>query len=200
MSRHTAVLEKSFGSREHVERALISRTTSAAHRPCAFTGLIARLFGGPEPLRVVAFVSALPQEGVTYTTRRAAEELERTTGLRVAVAGAAELFARASAATIRILGAPAPANGTEHGDRLAELRRNFDVVLIDAGSVKGNGAVVGLAGKTDAVVVVVEAGRSSRQEVGAAVETVAAAGGNIAGLVLNKQRARIPAWLERQLG
>jgi Mrp family chromosome partitioning ATPase len=199
MSRHTAVLEKSLGSTEQVERVVGRRIAPEPPADNAFTGLIARLFGGPEPLRVVAFTSALPREGVTYTLRRAAAELERTVGFRATVASAAELLVPAASDT-HILGTPSFANNTGRRDRLAELRGAFDVVFVDAGSIATSGAVVGLAQKVDAVVVVVEAGRTSKTEVARTVETIVAAGGTIAGLVLNKRKAVLPAWLERMLG
>ena len=198
MSRHTAVLQKSLGSMEKVERVVTARVAPAARTANALTGLIARLFGGPEPLRVVAFTSALPREGVTSTVRRAAAELEQTIGLRATIADAEALLVPAASA--HILGTSSLLNDTRRRDHLAELRDGRDVVLVDTGSLEGNGAIVGLARKVDAVVIVVEAGRTSKAEVARTVETIAAAGGLIAGLVLNKRKTVLPGWLERILG
>jgi hypothetical protein len=192
MSRHTAVLEKSFAHAPAVAQPV--PLISGSH---AFTGLIARLFNGPEPLRVVAFTSSLPREGVTWTVRRIADELQRTTGLRAAVVTASEL--RASA-PLDVLGAPSIAASARREDRLGELSAASDVVLVDAGSVEASGAVVGLAAKVDSVVVVVQAGRASKHDVSRTVDTIAAAGGRTAGLVLNRRRAHVPAWLEKLLG
>jgi Mrp family chromosome partitioning ATPase len=99
----------------------------------------------------------------------------------------------------RILGAPSCCNGGPRENRLAALRTGSDVVLVDAGSLSGDGSIIGVASMVDAVVVVVEAGRTRKHEVIRTVETIEAAGGTIAGLVLNKRRTWIPSWAERIL-
>jgi Mrp family chromosome partitioning ATPase len=56
-----------------------------------------------------------------------------------------------------------------------------------------------MARHVDGIVVVVEAGHTTESEVRQTVETIAAAGGRVIGLILNKQRNWIPTWLERLL-
>lgn len=200
MSRPAAVLKNALPAVALVGCTTATARTAAGVRPNAYAGLIARLFLGDDPLRIVAFASALPREGVTFTVARVAAEVERMTGLRSTVVSASELLAGTSAAPIPILGASA-LNGSNNGrDKLANLQSEFDVILVDAGSVAKNGAVFGLAYMVEAVVMVVEAGRTRREELNRALSTIAVAHGKIAGLVLNKHKNVLPAWLERLLG
>lgn len=197
MSRHTTVLEKSNGARE--DRVAKVRACARSIEPNAFTNLIARVVSGQSPLRTVAFVSALPREGVSYIIRRVADELERTSGLRSAVAQASEVLAAPSPG-VQILGVPSFSYAPERLELLAVLRSEFDVVLVDAGCLATSNDILGVAGQVDAVILVVEAGRTPRADVRRAVETITAAGGNVAGVILNKRRQWLPGWLEKLIG
>jgi Mrp family chromosome partitioning ATPase len=166
-----------------------------------YTTLIARCFGSVDPLRVIAFTSALPGEGVSWTVSHLAEEIERTTGLRPMRVSAADLFTTADSARDHQRG-KAPENEREAAmvAALADLRSGTEVVLIDAGSIIGDGSIIRLSRRVDAVVLVVEAGRTSRREVKRAISDISLAQGIIAGCILNKSRTVLPRWLERLFG
>lgn len=192
MSQHAALLETSLRTEEtYIEQARLSRIASRVE-PNIYTGLIARLFGGRAPLRVVAFASALPGEGVSYTVRRVAAELNRTLGVRATVLSAEELMADTAA--------EASVEGSGESNRAVALRKDYGVVLIDAGSMERDGSVIGAARLVDGIVMVVEADRTRKQEIKRAIDTITAAQGQVVGAVLNKHRRILPLWLERLLG
>ena len=67
---------------------------------------------------------------------------------------------------------------------LAECSAAYDVVLLDVAPVLAAPDVASLASKVDGVLVLVGAGRTSQGQVADSLETVAAAGGRVLGLVL----------------
>ena len=84
-------------------------------------------------------------------------------------------------------------------DSVDALRVSFDNILIDCGSLHESADAAVLASSVDGVVIVVEAGRSRRDQIVNAQRTVAQAGGNFLGFVLNKRRYPVPEWLYRRL-
>ena len=84
-------------------------------------------------------------------------------------------------------------------DSVDALRVSFDNILIDCGSLYKSADAAVLASSVDGVVIVVEAGRSRRDQIVNAQRTVAQAGGNFLGFVLNKRRYPVPEWLYRRL-
>jgi len=84
-------------------------------------------------------------------------------------------------------------------DSVDALRVSFDNILIDCGSLHESADAAVLASSVDGVVVVVEAGRSRRDQIVNAQRTVEQAGGNFLGFVLNKRRYPVPEWLYRRL-
>jgi Mrp family chromosome partitioning ATPase len=198
VSRHAAVIQKSLdGGELFYEHEPANGRKVVGLGSNAYAGLIACLFGGVEPLSVVAFTSALPGEGVTYTVTHVAAELERTTRRRATVVSASELLSSPVTQPAWILGATSQSAGA---DRITRLRSDFDVILVDAGSLTANGSIMGVTGMVDAVVVVVEALRTRKQDLNRAVTTISAAQGRVVGFVLNKHRRVLPVWLERLLG
>lgn len=197
MSRHAGVIENPRAAEGVIES--IPTISASGLCPAAYSGLIARLFGGAEPMRVVAFTSALPGEGVTYTVTRLAAEVERSTGLRTTILSGSEILSNSGLPSSRSYGVAA-ASGLARPRLLERLRDQYDVVFVDAGSIARNGTVLGVARMSDAVLIVVQAGRTRRDELAAAVFAVQAAQGKIAGFVLNKFKPALPSWLERLLG
>lgn len=204
MTRHMAMLGQALTSPEAVGGALPAispvRTTPVA---AEYAPLIARLFKGSKPLRVIGFVSALRQEGVTYTTQRVASEIGRITGLRVQVVRPQELLPPVTAS--QFFGLPQVFSGSRilrsagpgPVDEAVPGRSDCDVVLVDAGSVLEDGMAVGIASRMDALVMVVEAGRTRKADLVRAIDTLSAARGTVIGFVLNKQKRFLPMWLQR---
>ena len=79
------------------------------------------------------------------------------------------------------------------------LRVSFDNILIDCGPVGVAADAAVLASNVDGLVIVVEGGRSRRDQILNAKRTIEQAGGKFLGFVLNKQRYPVPDWLYRRL-
>jgi len=73
-------------------------------------------------------------------------------------------------------------------------------VLVDAGDLALGGELLSLARTVDAIVVVVEGGKTRKKELTQAVSALGAAGGNVVGLVLYRRKPLLPAWLARWIG
>jgi cellulose biosynthesis protein BcsQ len=79
------------------------------------------------------------------------------------------------------------------------LRVSFDNILIDCGPIHESADAAVLASSVDGIVIVVEAGRSRREQILNAQRTIEQAGGKFLGFVLNKRRYPVPEWLYRRL-
>lgn len=84
-------------------------------------------------------------------------------------------------------------------DSVDALRVAFDNILIDCRSLRGSSEAAMLSSSVDGVAVVVEAGRTRREEIRNAQRTIENAGGKFLGFVLNKRRYPVPEWLYRRL-
>ncbi len=193
-SPYTAVLDKVSRPEAAPTHAMPAVARHSETRTM-FADLIARVLGSSEPVRSIVFLSALPREGVTWTLHRAAAEIERTAGLHCSVVDAADIL---TSAEISVLGA-ATTEKPEPVSRLTALRARCDLVLIDGGALSGGGSGLAAMRLADAAVLVVEAGRTTCEEVEGAIGTIGAAGGNLMGLVLNKKRYHMPRWIQRLL-
>ncbi len=204
MAKHTAVLEKAATGAE----LLAPKSTAHAgdfrvpgHR--AYAELAAKLFAAGTPRQVLAFASVNAGEGVTRTIRGLAAEIVRS-GRTVATfdgevhcrPGLAGGFCEPDSEPC-ILGAPRPSRTEITVSPLGALRERYDVVLIDCGSLASSVDLLCVAPHSDGVVLVVEAGRTTRDQLERAVKVVRESGARLAGCVLNKRRYPIPAWLYR---
>ncbi len=177
--------------------------------------------------RVVAFTSSAPGEGVTYVVNTLAREIASHTQKRVLAVDATGLQEVCVADPRQIadhcfetqldnlltLSAANGANGYHHSTPnglwltnpeyrascLKALRWNFDYVLIDCPALKDSAAVTMLAPIVDGVAVVVEAGRTRRDQIYRAREILEQADANFLGFVLNQRRYPVPDWLYRRL-
>jgi hypothetical protein len=178
--------------------------------------------------RIVAFTSSAPGEGVSYVVHTLAKEIATHTQRRVLavdsmglqnihVPDPLQISSQCSETQIdNLLTLPAdtealvelsrPAQSTmwqknpEH--RLAcikALRWNFDYVLIDCPSLRVSADATTLAPIVDGVAVVVEAGRTRREQIHRAQKVIERAGGNFLGFVLNQRSYPVPGWLYRRL-
>lgn len=94
---------------------------------------------------------------------------------------------------------PAVLSAPAFKDSLARLRNEFDLVLFDTPPLGHPADLVMLASALDGVVIVVEAGKSRRPAVRYGVEQIVAQGGRVLGVVLNRRRFYIPAFLYQRL-
>ncbi len=90
--------------------------------------------------------------------------------------------------------------GDERLEKLiAELRSNFDYVLIDAAPVGVYPECVIMCNKVDGIILVVRYGRTRREIVKRAKEIITRADGKVLGVVLNRRKFPIPEFLYRKV-
>lgn len=178
--------------------------------------------------RVVAFTAASPGEGVTYVVNTLAKEIATHTNKRVLavdslglqnilVADPQQISRQCFETQIdNLLTLPATMDGLVEvrpalrstlwqGDpeyRLScikALRWNFDYILIDCPALKVSSDAATLAPIVDGVAVVVEAGRTRREQINRTKAVIEQAGGDFLGFVLNQRRYPVPGWLYSRL-
>jgi Mrp family chromosome partitioning ATPase len=88
---------------------------------------------------------------------------------------------------------------TNHGGIWNTLRKAFDVVLIDSLPIGVSDEALALCSSADGVILVVEAEKTRSRVVSHLKTRVTQSGGNILGLVFNKQRYYVPEWIYRHL-
>ena len=81
------------------------------------------------------------------------------------------------------------------GTLLTNLISRFDVLLIDTAPVNRYPDAQLLAGMADAAVLVVDVGRTPREAVAKAKQTIQAGQGNLLGTVLNRRSRPVPTLL-----
>jgi hypothetical protein len=82
---------------------------------------------------------------------------------------------------------------------LRTLAKFFNYILVDCAAVSTCATVVGLAPLVDGVVLVVQAGRTTRTQIQFAQEFLGLANAKFLGYVLNKRDYPIPHWLHSRL-
>lgn len=82
---------------------------------------------------------------------------------------------------------------------LQTLRKVFDFILIDCQSLSDSGEAALFAPSVEGVVLVVEANRTRRGQIGNSIRTIKMASGNLIGCVMNKRRYSIPNWLYKRI-
>ena len=78
------------------------------------------------------------------------------------------------------------------GKLLLDLKKKFDLILIDSSSATTSPDSIALSRSADGVILVVEAEKTRWQVVEAVRDKIIKSGGNILGVVLNKRRFYIP--------
>jgi non-specific protein-tyrosine kinase len=207
MGIHTSVLEKASPQMDLFPAratALAARSSFPGRR--AYAELAARLFGD-SGRRMVAFASAGRGEGVTYTVRGLAAELTRAGRRFVVLDGdlrrlrlaGPDVPEREPGSPPPILGAPLASESEQEPAVLAGLRDRYDCILLDCGSLQASVNLLRVASAADGVVLVVEAGRTAKEQVERAARVIQEARGILIGLVLNKRHYPVPGWLYRML-
>ncbi len=82
---------------------------------------------------------------------------------------------------------------------LQTLRFVFDFVLLDCPSLKTSGDAALFAEAANAVIIVVEAERTRKEQVRNTIQTIEMAQGNLIGCVLNKRQYPVPDWLYQRI-
>jgi Mrp family chromosome partitioning ATPase len=195
MSKTAAIRERTFPA----AGATIASDAPPASR--ADAELAARLFGGMVRPKVIAFTSANSREGVTRVVLGLAAELARA-GCHATVLDGAERLARSP--ILETADPSRPSTGISWtpypgGERLWEMRDNSDCVLVDCGSLERSVDLLHFASMADGVVVIVEAGRTSKHQIEWVAKLIREVGGTLLGCVLNKRRYPVPGWLYRLL-
>jgi Mrp family chromosome partitioning ATPase len=94
----------------------------------------------------------------------------------------------------------APESDFDRGlSNLQTLRFVFDFILLDCPSLKASGDAALFAEAANAVIIVVEADRTRKEQVSNTIQTIEMAKGNLIGCVLNKRQYPVPEWLYQRI-
>ena len=187
-------------------------------------GIFQRSRADPHIGLSLAITSVNPGEGVTHTTRGLANALGMSRQ-QVALVEFSFLQRRSEEleevintvdltdeSHIRELYSEAHSNGSNGSTglrspwhRSLEYRRScvrrlsshFDVVLIDCPSLRRSVEVLSVAAAVDGVILVIQAGKTTKADIAFAERQIAASGGRLEGHVLNKLSAPFPKWFYR---
>jgi hypothetical protein len=189
----------------------------------AYQGLIYSIFQAPVERRqvesfMVALVAAHPGAGTSHLTAVLSEALNQDSygsaltldcrelsKLCGAPAGLAHEAARRREPPSEIVPCPPEFEGSWRSSReyratyLARLRERFPYVLIDCPSLKESTDILGLAPLVDGVLMVIEANRTTKEQIVYLERTLERGGGRILGHLLNKRTYPIPEWVHRKL-
>lgn len=187
----------------------------------AYQGLIYNMFQQPRESvsggLVICFTSANPGAGVTHVVRALATDLGEHSSHRVARVDLSYLERQALPPLFEREGIAELSNLEDddaldvnfrsqwHGswkyrlDRINELRSQFEYVLIDCPALRVSGDVLSVAPMADGVILVVEADRTTKDQVANAQKQILSAGGKLSGLILNKRKYAVPDWIYRHL-
>lgn len=189
-----------------------------------YRGLIYRVFQPQsDALRGAAIAVTSPHygAGTTYVARSLAAELGSYPGNRILQLDLAmlaktlrtqeelpELITGTSAEAIfelryRAINGTGPANywhaSIDHRRAcIASLRQQFQYVIFDCPAVLESGETLGIAPLVDGIFLVIEADRTTRDEVSETERQIESGGGRIYGTILNKQKARRSRWTQRK--
>jgi protein-tyrosine kinase len=208
MSKYAVVLEKALPHADVLAPqvtppARMSRATGQR----AYSELASKLFQSTGPCRVVAFASVNQGEGVTRTVCGLAVELVRSGKTVTTLDGSLQTVCAPGICLADdslkiepgILGAPRAAEPELASTFIASLRERHDCILLDCGSLESSADLLRLAPLCDGVVIVVEAGRTGKDQIDRAARVIHEARGTLLGCVLNKRRYPVPDWLFRLL-
>lgn len=202
MGIHATALEKGLASEPHMPQEA-RRVSKPLLR--AWSELSTRLFS-VEPRSVVAFVSVHRGAGVTHTITGIADDLRRSGKMVAEVDGNLRLTKRRDSAGTElhsdpdaILGATFDGTARDGWKSLVHLRERYDIILLDCGSLENSTDLLRIAPEADGVVLTVEAGRTSKQQIERARTLISEAHGRLIGCAFNKRRYPIPSWLYRML-
>ncbi len=84
-------------------------------------------------------------------------------------------------------------------DCIQSLRSQFEYVLVDCPALRTGGDVLSVAPLVDGVILIVEADRTTKEQVLHAEHQIESAGGKCAGHILNKRKYVVPKWLYKRL-
>jgi hypothetical protein len=84
-------------------------------------------------------------------------------------------------------------------DALDQFRAYFDYVLIDCPALKQSNDILSVAPFADGVILIVEAGRTRKEQVLHAEKSIEFARGRLLGHILNKREYVVPEWLYRRI-
>jgi succinoglycan biosynthesis transport protein ExoP len=183
---------------------------------------VAQALGKPAGY-VVAFVSSLSGEGVSFLVSHLATEAARQASSRIAVMDMAKLLKHFQAdedvsfglkydaarmcwvmVTNGELGPRPPQGGSLQGEfsarlrpLLIEARKQFDFILMDCPSLQASTLASELAICVDGYVGVVGAGKARRQNLEQLQAVLTATHAPLLGYVLNRRRYAVPGWLHR---
>lgn len=97
----------------------------------------------------------------------------------------------------RTLATPRTLDRAREGTFWEPLRQRFDLIIVDSPPATVFPDGPGLVSRVDGVILVVEAEKTRWQVAMTVKEKVIKSGGNLLGIVFNKRRYHIPAWLYR---
>ena len=129
---------------------------------------------------VITFVAIRSGDGVSHVVKSAAWELAHQTGEQILVTSLQGV------------------NTVQRQD-LHDFRRRFGFVLVDCPAMSSSNDFLKLCKLSDAFVLVVKAGHTSRPEIEWAQRALAAQSVNILGLVLNQRQPVLPPFLSAVL-
>ncbi|UCH83855.1 MAG: CpsD/CapB family tyrosine-protein kinase [Candidatus Latescibacterota bacterium] len=82
---------------------------------------------------------------------------------------------------------------------IEETMRHYDTMIIDAPPILNSPETAPMTAFVDAVVVVVQAGKTKREVVGRSMESIEKFDGNVLGVVLNRKKYYIPDFLYKRI-
>jgi Mrp family chromosome partitioning ATPase len=152
----------------------------------------------------IAFTSANTGEGVTHVTGSVVQAIEAICPGRAVYTSVESLKAQQMQKLVRTASDRGERFNTSSGWEnlkvsMQQLRSQAQFVAIDCPAIATSSDALSLARLVEGMVLVVEADRTKKVQIRNAERQIAAAGGNLLGLVLNKRRYPIPGAIYRLL-